>query len=188
MRISTCFRLALVNLLFLGAGSGSLAAQNTGSLSGTVTDTASGRPLDAVRVNVAGTALQGVTDTRGVYRIANVPAGEVKLQARRVGYKAMERILTLGAGQVSTQDFALNSSVVSLEEVVVTGTAGNQARRAQGAVVSQISVSDVMQIAPVRTFEQVLQSRTPGVSVTLASGLGRFLRDPDPWGGIDIAQ
>jgi TonB-dependent starch-binding outer membrane protein SusC len=141
-----------------------------GTISGTVTDAASRRPVSDVRVHVAGTTLQGVTDLRGLYRIVNVPAGEVKLEVRRIGYKAVEKTLTLAAGQESAQDFTLAASVVTLEEVVISGTAGDQKRRAQGAQVSEISVSDVAKISPVRTFAEVLQSRVPGVSVTLASG------------------
>jgi TonB-linked SusC/RagA family outer membrane protein len=146
-----------------------LAAQQ-GTVAGTITDAASKRPLSDVRVHVAGTTLQGVTDLKGLYRIVNVTAGEVKLEVRRIGYRALEKTFTLAASEQATQDFALTTSVVTLEEVVVSGTAGDQKRRAQGAQVSEISVSDVTQISPVRTFEQVLQSRVPGVSVTLASG------------------
>jgi TonB-linked SusC/RagA family outer membrane protein len=173
MRTITTSRLFLVGLLIGGAvqgGAGGLAAQASGTVSGTVTDQASGRPLSDVRIHVAGTTLQGVTDLRGLYRIAGAPAGSVTLEVRRIGYKAVEKSFTLTAGEQVTQDFALSGSVVTLEEVVVSGTAGDQKRRAQGAVVAEISVSDVAQTAPVRTFEQVLQSRVPGVSVTLASG------------------
>lgn len=170
MRISTLFRRAFAGLLFLGAGFGSLSAQNTGSIAGTVTDAASGRAVGDVRIHVSGTTLQGVSDLRGQYRIANVPAGEVRLDIRRIGYKALGKTFSLGAGEQSTQDFTLTASVVTLEEVVVSGTAGDQKRRAQGAQVSEISVSDVIQTSPVRTFDQILQSRVPGVSVTLASG------------------
>jgi len=170
MGILSYFRRPFAGLLFLAAGAGSLAAQNMGSITGRMTDASSGRPVDGVGVQVAGTALRGVSDLKGVYRIANVPVGQVKVQARRIGYRAMEKIFTLAAGAEYTQDFALAASVMTLEEVVITGTAGDQSRRAQGAQVAQISVSDVMKDVPVRTLEQVLQSRTPGVSVTLASG------------------
>ncbi|HEY8174699.1 MAG TPA: SusC/RagA family TonB-linked outer membrane protein [Gemmatimonadaceae bacterium] len=187
MRITWCFRRALAGLFLVAAGAGSLAAQNTGSISGTVTDAGNGQPLNGVRVLVAGTALQGTTDLRGIYRIANVPAGEVRLSVRRIAYKAAEKVFTLAAGQESTQNFALTGSAVTLEEVVVTGTAGDQKRKAQGAQVSEISVSDVLSNAPVRTFEQVLQSRSPGVSVTLASGTSGAFSSIRIRGGASIS-
>lgn len=173
MRILPLSRYALPVFLVLTAGLGAtsrLVAQGAGTISGTVTDAASGRAIGDVRIHVSGTTLQGVTDLHGLYRINNVPAGSVALEVRRIGYKALEKALTLAAGQLATQDFTLAASVVTLEEVVVSGTAGDQKRRAQGSVVSEISVSDLSQTAPVRTFEQILQSRVPGVSVTLASG------------------
>lgn len=148
----------------------SLAAQGSGTVTGTVTEQASGRSLGDVRIHVAGTVLQGVTDLRGLYRINNVPAGTVLLQVRRIGFRALEKSVTLAANQTLTSDFVLVPSVVTLEEVVVSGTAGDQKRRAQGAQVSEISVNDLARTAPVGTFEQILQSRVPGVSVTLASG------------------
>ena len=170
MRLSSYLRRAGAAFLFIGTAALPAAAQSTGTVTGTITDVASGRPLDAVRVNVAGTPLNAISDARGQYRLSMVPAGEVKLQIRRIGYRTQEKTITLASGSESVQDFVLTASVVSLEEVVVTGTAGDQSRRAQGAQVSQISVADVIKSAPIRTFEQVLQSRTPGVSVTLASG------------------
>jgi TonB-dependent starch-binding outer membrane protein SusC len=170
MRISPSFRRAFAGLLFLAGGTGSLMAQSPGSVTGTVTDGASGRPLEGVRVRVAGTALQASTDLRGVYRLSNVPAGEVRLQANRIGYRSIERAVTLAAGGTANQDLALSAAALTLDEVVVTGTAGDQTRRAQGATVADLSVADVLRHTPVRTVEQVLQSRVPGVSVTLASG------------------
>src|SRR5205823_5493019 len=124
-------------------------AQNIGAISGTVTDAGSGQPLSAVRVLVAGTVLQGTTDLHGAYRIANVPAGQVTISVRRIAYRAVEKTFTLAAGQESTQNFALTPSAVTLEEVVVTGTAGDQRRKAQGAQVAEISVSDVLSRVPV---------------------------------------
>src|SRR5207249_3794422 len=153
MRIFPHLRLSSGGVLIVGLAMGTAGptwAQNTGSVAGTVTDAASGQPVGDVRVHVARTTLQGVTDLHGLYRISNVPAGAVTLEVRRIGYKAVEKSLTLSAGQQATQDFSLSASVVTLEEVVVSGTAGDQKRRAQGAQVSEISVSDVIQTAPVR--------------------------------------
>ena len=55
------------------------------------------------------------------------------------------------------------SQAVSLEQVVVTGTAGNQERRAQAAVVATIDASEVVSEAPVTNVTQLLSARVPGV-------------------------
>jgi TonB-linked SusC/RagA family outer membrane protein len=147
----------------------SLAAQGA-NVEGTITDAASLAPLTDAQVTVEGTRLQGVTNARGYYRIGSIPPGTITLQVRRIGYKTLSTSVTLAEGQTFTGDYALTASVVMLEEVVVTGTAGKQERRAQGALVADVNVSDLTQVAPINNTTDALQSRVPGVSVTSASG------------------
>ncbi len=145
-------------------------AQQTAIVQGTVTDAATGAPIPEVRVSITGTALQAVTDVRGTYRISGVRAGPVTIQVRRIGYRTLELRVSLLAGQTYTGDAALQTSVVALDEVVVTGTAGELKRRAQAATVSDINVADIVPVAPVTNVAQVLQSRVPGISVLGAAG------------------
>lgn len=147
----------------------SLAAQGA-NVEGTITDAASGAAIADARVTVEGTRLQGITNARGFYRIANIPAGTVTLMVRRIGYKTLSTSVTLADGQNFTGNYAITASVVVLEEIVVTGTAGKQERRAQGAVVADVNVSDLAEVAPIHTATDALRSRVPGVSVTGASG------------------
>ncbi len=146
------------------------SAQAPATVQGTVTDAATGAPIPEVRVSITGTALQAVTDVRGSYRIAGVRAGPATIQVRRIGYRTVELRVVLVVGQVYAGDAQLNTSVVALDEVVVTGTAGELKRRAQAATVSDINVADIMPVAPVTTVAQVLQARVPGVSVVGAAG------------------
>ena len=146
------------------------AQAGTGTIAGRVTDAQSGRPLDAVTIAVQGTQLGAVTGPDGTYRITRVPNGTHTVAARRLGYGALTRNVTTSDGQTVTSDFALQTSAVNLQEVVVTGTAGNQTRAAQGAVVATIDASSVTTQAPVSTLSQVLEGRVAGVNVTTASG------------------
>lgn len=146
------------------------AAQATATVQGTVRDAATGSPLADVRVMIGGTQLQSTTDVRGVYRIAGVPAGSVTLQVRRIGYRSADIPLTLAAGQTVESNPQLTGSAITLDEVVVTGTAGEQTRRAQAASVASIGVSQLNEVAPVKSVQQILQSRVTGVSVLGASG------------------
>ena len=147
----------------------SLAAQGA-NVEGTITDAATGAAIADARVTVEGTRLQGVTNQLGYYRIAAIPAGTVTLQVRRIGYKTLSNAVTLADGQSFTGDYAITPSVVLLEEIVVTGTAGKQERRAQGAVVADVNVADLKAIAPINSATDALRARVPGVSVTSASG------------------
>jgi TonB-linked SusC/RagA family outer membrane protein len=145
-------------------------AQDVATLQGTVTDAASKATIADVVVTIAGTTLQAVTNSRGFYRLTGVRAGTVTIQVHRIGFKTSELQVTLNAGEERTVDFALTASLVMLEEVVVTGTAGEQQRRAQAATVSNVNVADLMKDAPITNVQDALQSRVPGVSVTSASG------------------
>jgi TonB-linked SusC/RagA family outer membrane protein len=147
-----------------------LLVAQTATVQGTVTDAVTGAPIPETRVSVTGTALQAVTDVQGAYRITGVRAGPATLQVRRIGYRTVELRVVLVAGQTYAGDAQLQTSVVSLDEVVVTGTAGELKRRAQAATVSDIGVADIVPVAPVATVAQVLQSRVPGVSVVGAAG------------------
>src|SRR2546427_3875345 len=148
----------------------SLLAQQTAAVQGTVTDGASGDPSSAAVVAIVGTTFQGVTNVLGNYRIAGVPAGAITIQVRRIGFKTLSAPVTLAEGQEFAGNYALTASVMQLEEIVVTGTAGRLERKAQAATVTDVDVAGLRQVAPTPTVANVLQSRIPGVSVTAASG------------------
>ena len=64
-----------------------VGAQGTGTVRGTVTDAVTRRPVDGVQVYVAGTDLGTLTNSLGQYQL-NMPAGNLELRVRRVGYGA----------------------------------------------------------------------------------------------------
>ena len=167
--IRTGFGAMLALATFLLAAPRCLAAQGA-NVQGTITDAASRAPIADAQVTVEGTRLQGVTNARGFYSITGIPAGTVTLQVRRIGYRTLSTAVTLAEGQTFTGDYAITASVLVLEEVVVTGTAGKQERRAQGALVEDVNVADLAQKVPLNVATDALQSRVPGVSVTSASG------------------
>ena len=99
-----------------------LEAQQTGSVTGMVTDAASLRPVSDARVFIAGTGVEAFTDIEGSYRISEVPVGEVEIRLERLGYAPVVRTLQVAAGQISTVDFSLLVSAVALDELLVTAT------------------------------------------------------------------
>lgn len=157
----------------VNAFAGMLGAQQPspgGIVTGRVTDAQSGSPIAAVTVAVQGTELGAITGTDGTYRITRVPNGSHTIVARRLGYGAGTRSVATSEGQTVTADFALSTSAVNLQQVVVTGTAGNQTRAAQGAVVATIDAATVAQQAAVSTVTQVLEGRVAGVNVAQGAG------------------
>src|SRR5512138_2345969 len=128
--------------IFLPALSSTLIAQ-TGSIIGRVTDAATQRPLADVRLAVAGTTLSTLTNAQGEYRLVNLRPGLTTVTAFHLGYKAAGDTVRLTAGKTDTLNFGLSASLVTLSELVITGTAGNQERRAQSAQVASISAAQI---------------------------------------------
>ena len=150
---------------------GQVRAQGVaGAIAGTVTIAGARTPLSDVRVQVAGTVLQASTNVRGEYRLANVPAGQQTISFSRIGYKAERIRVTVVAGQTTTHDQALTESAASLTQVVVTGTAGNQERRAQAATVASVDAAKLVESGPISSVQELLTARTAGVSVSKSSG------------------
>ncbi len=160
--------------LGLAAGStGALAAQ--GVVVGRVTDQANGNALAGARITVLGTSLTALTDAEGRYRIADVPAGGVRIRAAQIGYTSATSTVSVTAAGPTTQDFSLAFAPYSLEEVVVTAT-GLQAKREVGNAVSTVDVAEVVAGAPIANMNDLLVARAPGVVVLPGSLTGASAR------------
>jgi TonB-linked SusC/RagA family outer membrane protein len=145
-------------------------AAQTASIIGRVTDARSNDPVPNATIQVEGTRLGGVAGSDGRFRLANVPAGARSLVVLRLGYSSLRRSVTVVAGQDQTVDFALQVSVVSLDQVVVTGTAGATEKRSIGNAVSTIDASTEMQKAAPPDVANLLRARAAGVDIQPISG------------------
>lgn len=118
-RLTAAFGL-LTGLLV--AASAPLEAQS-GTVSGKVTDAASGGPVSGAQVTIAGTGLGAMSGDDGSYRIANVPAGTYTVIARRIGYQELRQpnVSVAGGGTV-TLNLAMRETENILTAVAVTGT------------------------------------------------------------------
>lgn len=144
------------------------ARVQNGTVAGTVVDSATREPVAAVSVVVDGTRLGALTDDQGHYQIPNVPEGAHTVTARRIGYGKVTLSVTITGGAQATLDFALPRAASSLEQVVVTAT-GTARKKEIGNSVSTIDAEEIAH-APVTTPEQVIDGRSPGVSVLSNSG------------------
>ncbi len=159
--------LGALTIAFLGLTAGSTAAQDTGQISGTVTD-AAGQPLTGVQVYIPGLQLGGLTRANGRFLILNVPAGTQTVRAERIGLSAGEQEIDVTAGGTAVANFVLESQALGLDEIVVTGTAGAARRREIGNSITQINVEDVPD-RPVAVSD-MLQGAAPGVELTGGGG------------------
>ncbi len=136
------------------------------SVSGTVVSELS-QPIEGVRVIVIGSPVNVSTDADGQFRITNLAPGEVRLRAARIGYAPMTQIVRVGGSDIR---FVLSAAAITLDDIVVTGTAGDQQRRAIGHSVATISVEDLVATSRIPDAAGLINGRAPGVVVRPGTG------------------
>src|SRR3954470_6506291 len=169
-RLGRVLALILSMLWICGAARLVDAQSATGAVTGRVSDARGGDGIPGVSVLVEGTRLGAVSGSDGRYRVANVPAGTHTLVVRRVGYASSRHEVVVTAGSDATQDVRLQASVVALDQVVVTGTAGAVERRAIGNAVATIDAATDVEKSGAPDFTNLLRSRASGVDIQPISG------------------
>jgi TonB-dependent SusC/RagA subfamily outer membrane receptor len=158
---------ALLVVSLVGVAARADAQGGTGTIRGKVTN-AAGQPLPNAQVFVVGTPTGAQTGADGGYTIGRVAAGTVTVRARLIGYEASERSVVVADGAVASADFRLTPSAVSLDQVVVTGTAGSARKREVGNSIGQVSVASLPEVPT--NVSNLLAGRVAGVNIS--GGLG----------------
>ena len=148
-----------------------LEAQQTGTVTGRVTDSQSGEPVGSVQIFIEGLDIGALTQQNGRYLLQNVPAGTHTLSAERIGYRVQTTEVTVGAGETVVQNFQVSEEALQLDEVIVTGTPGGTQRRAIGNAVTRLEAADVVASRPIESMQQMLQGRSTGLDFTRAPGM-----------------
>lgn len=141
----------------------------TGIITGRVTDQATRAPIVDAQVIVVGTQRGTRTGSDGSYRLTGVPVGTARVRALRLGYEADVVTVTVTEGQTVSADFALQSTVLRLDQVVVAATGDLERRRETGNSVATIAADSVPKTV-VNSVSDLLSSRASNVVVTTTSG------------------
>lgn len=146
-------------------------APRVGTINGRVIDSATRKALVGVQVHIAASSIGVVTDAAGRFQLSSVPAGEVTVQAELIGYASSARTVTVVDQQTVTVDFELATTQLRLEELIVSVEAREMRRLELGTDIARIDAERVVKQGAVASMSQLLQARTPGISVTRGSGL-----------------
>ena len=167
----------LVLLIILNVSGISLFAQSGNTISGTVTDT-DGEPIIGATVSIDGTQLGTVTEIDGTYAFsANLDPGDYTMLASSVGYSTQRISISLTGEGKLTQDISMEVDILSLDEVVVTGTSVASSRKQLGNAISTVNAKDIAESGAIG-IDQALSGKVAGALVLQNSG--------DPAGGISI--
>ncbi len=144
-------------------------APATGTVTGQIVEAQSLRPVDGAQVFLAGLSQGTLSRATGRYLIVNVPVGTHELSVERIGLASATQQVTVTTGGTTVADFQLEQQVLGLDEIVVTGTAGQARRREVGNSIVQMNVTDIVE--PLQSTYALLQGRAAGVSVISSSGI-----------------
>jgi len=154
----------------------SLDAQSSqGSITGRVTDAATGQPIPSAQVNVVNTSIGALTNDQGQYTIRGVTPGIYTVRALRVGFAEQRGAARVTAGQATTLDLAMKAVAVTLNPVVTTAT-GEQRRVEVGNSIAQVNAANVVETRAVTGMGDLLTARAPGVQVVPGTQIGAGTR------------
>ncbi|HLU24701.1 MAG TPA: TonB-dependent receptor [Longimicrobiales bacterium] len=153
-------------------------AQQAGVVTGVVVSAERREPLADVRVVIEGTDLGALTDVRGRYRIAGVPAGSRVVVASAMGRVTGRETVTVPAGGAVSVEFALAEDALLMRDMVVSVSREAQRRSETAATVSVVAGEAIREARPSHPGE--IMGRVPGVWVNVTGGEGHMtaIRQP----------
>ena len=149
--LSVSARRALRLLLLLGmlaTTTAGISAADTGTITGVVSNTATGNLLPGAKVEIPQLGLTTLADDTGRYVFANVPAGEHQLVASYIGLDPLKSTLVVAAGQRATRDFDLTTGIYRLDAYKVTGEREGSA----AAITAQRNADNVKNIVAMDSY------------------------------------
>ncbi|WP_018616863.1 SusC/RagA family TonB-linked outer membrane protein [Segetibacter koreensis] len=158
MKIFFKYILLLFTLIFFN----SVYAQER-TVTGTITTTGEGLPLNGVSVSVPGAKIGTTSGADGRFSI-KLPRGSTQLEFNYVGYTTTR--VAVGAG--NNLKISMAADVRQLKDVVVVGYGSQKKSDITGAI-SSIKGSDLTQLSTQRV-DQALQGRAAGVMVLNTDG------------------
>lgn len=156
-----------------------LAQQTSSVVEGVVYEAGTGKPLPGVRVRIAETGQTAVTGEQGRYRFAHIAEGDYALYFDYMGFATINEKISVADGDDELHETQIGTPG-SIEEILVTGQRGGQAR----ALNDQYSANNSRNVVsadqagrfPDRNAAESLR-RIPGVSVQreVTGGEGRYI-------------
>lgn len=144
------------------------SSQGTGAIRGTVTDSATRRPIEGAQLTITGLNVGAVTNAEGTYMLRGLPARTHQVRLTRIGFQASQRSVRLAAGDTATADFTVRPVAVSLSQVVVVGYGTTNRREVTNSVTS-LQAEEIANV-PIASLDAALQGKAPGLQVIQNAG------------------
>ena len=156
----------------------STSSQTAGEISGRVSNKALGTFLEGARVEIVGTNRMVLTDRQGLFRIPEVPAGDVTIAVSYTGLSAQNVPLRVAPQQVINREIELTSEVYVMDKFTVASIREGQA----AAITQQRNAPNVKNVAAADAFGNIADGNAaealrllPGVAAINDENESRFM-------------
>jgi hypothetical protein len=155
-------------------------AQERASLSGFVTDAASGETLLLANVVLVAGRIGAATNTSGYFSITGILPGSYTLTASYLGYRDYRETITLLPGEARRLDIGMVGDDLQVDEVVVSGEREEE-EEIRRIGVAQLSTNQVRRV-PALLEPDVFRSLQllPGVKAASDYSSGLYIRGGSP--------
>ena len=152
--------------------------QQTGSITGRVTNAATGKPLEGARVELPGRGRATTADSTGEYRFTEVAPGTVTLSVSYTGLNTADEPVTVNSGAPTRRDVGLTADIYRMSKFVVSGEREGNAE----AITLQKQSSGVKNVVSTDAFGSLagnpadLLKLLPGVEADSVGGDRRYVK------------
>ncbi len=162
------FAFRAVALALAGFLTGSFAAESSGTITGNVSNAATGNLLAGARISVPAFGTSTLADSTGRYVLTGVPTGTHEVVASYLGLDSLNVQVTVATGSIATRDFDLTSGVYKLETFKVTGEREGNAV----AITAQRNAPNVMNVVAIDAFGNLPNMNASELAVLLPGVAG----------------
>lgn len=110
------------------------------SITGHVTDAATGEHLPYITVMLKGTMIGTQTSASGHYTLRNLPVGVHTVVASAVGYSTTEQEFEIRSGETKEINLSISEDVFALEQSVVSATRNSSSRKESPTLVNVVDL------------------------------------------------
>lgn len=142
---------------------------STGTIIGTVVDSANGKPVPGATVSIDEIKRPASLTSQEGFVLRALPVGAWTVVVKAFGYRpARQTVVVRDSAQTRVK--IVLTPVPSMLSGVVTTATGQQKKLEVGNSIVSLNVDSIMQTAPIRSVIDILDGRVPGMTVQRTSG------------------
>ncbi|RMH16866.1 MAG: SusC/RagA family TonB-linked outer membrane protein, partial [Gemmatimonadetes bacterium] len=133
-----------------------------------MTDASTGQTLESAQVFIDALNMGALSNNSGRFLLLNVPVGTHELKVQLIGYEDAVQTVTVSANQTTTVNIEMTATALQLQEIVVTGVAGETPRVKLPFTVEKVDFEEMP--VPQPSAEALIAGKVPGARVVRGSG------------------